>query len=540
MTTQRDYHNYHPEHFHPEMAAKEETNKSPYYIAVSPICVTSKFSTPGNGLFASRAFQPGSLIFSSPRPLVAALDPDRLLDTCANCFLWTIEASSYGIENASVSACMGCKTFRYCKKACQKEAWNRVHKHECKAYKNANKQFPHALRVTMEILTRRYYEKLDDQTWQLICGLSTHMDDFKKNGRFADIQLAAKSVVSDFPHFDTNIIEEMYCRVLSNTFTLVTATFDTLGLMFDPTFAYINHSCDPNAYVVMDGPEVSLRSLRPIEKDEEIIISYIENTYPYSRRQSELKESWFFTCNCSKCAQGFKTIEDEWEIPPSKLSKEWKKKADELLAIQSPGDANYVGDTEDELRVAALQAEVWRICEEEQKLTEQVAAQDLITSGLQLCKSSRLWPDHRQPYHALREDLIVSMLSAGHYSAALPYCAKGYRDVLPILHPEKAHPVRVVQTWRTAKLALYLAAEPDKDLGLDMPMVSLMLVNEVEEMVKLSHGESSSLAKLVHARWLECMGEMQRAMGDAAEWFVNEMIPKQRQAFLKMADLAEY
>jgi len=86
---------------------------APYYISKSAICT-------GNGVFANRRFGSGEEIASFTRPLVASLETERLLDTCANCYLWT-EGSSTGTrlyvpEGAKVNKCAACQIFRYCSK----------------------------------------------------------------------------------------------------------------------------------------------------------------------------------------------------------------------------------------------------------------------------------------------------------------------------------------------------------------------------------------------------------------------------------------
>lgn len=87
-----------------------------------------------------------------------------------------------------------------------------------------------------------------------------------------------------------------------NSITLVTPTFDSIGIAFDPLASLINHSCDPNSVMTFDGRSLSVRALREIAKDEEITISYIDNTNPTHKRQEELTERYFFKCECTRCA----------------------------------------------------------------------------------------------------------------------------------------------------------------------------------------------------------------------------------------------
>ena len=76
-------------------------------------------------------------------------------------------------------------------------------------------------------------------------------------------------------------------------------------VMFDAISA-CNHSCDPNAEVshVSDEGEVSLYSLRPIERGEEITIAYGKPSLrwlPARCRKKALRRDWYFDCACAQC-----------------------------------------------------------------------------------------------------------------------------------------------------------------------------------------------------------------------------------------------
>ena len=142
--------------------------------------------------------------------------------------------------------------------------------------------------------------------------------------------------------------------------TLITPTLDPLGIIIDPMLGNFNHSCDPNAYIIMDGAEVNVRSLKPIKKDEEIFISYIDTTNPYSRRQHELKQRWFFTCKCTKCQQGPTLDEDKWAIDSQALPQEMQQIAEMMTKNESftSDPANYAGDSKIERYIATLQGKL--------------------------------------------------------------------------------------------------------------------------------------------------------------------------------------
>jgi SET and MYND domain-containing protein len=105
-----------------EQSESAVASAAPYYIAKSNVCVNSKSESIGDGVFASRRFGAGEQIAAFNRPLVGSLETERLLDTCANCYVWA-EGSSTGTrlyvpEGIEVQKCAACQRFRYCSKVC--------------------------------------------------------------------------------------------------------------------------------------------------------------------------------------------------------------------------------------------------------------------------------------------------------------------------------------------------------------------------------------------------------------------------------------
>ncbi|KAF1969152.1 SET domain-containing protein [Bimuria novae-zelandiae CBS 107.79] len=513
----------------------------PYYISESTIGGHSA----GKGFFSSQNVNSGETIVTIRRPLMASLESERLRDTCANCYAWT-EGSSIGSgicvkEGTTVSACAGCKRFRYCSKACQKEAWNRGHKHECKNLKPvADRELPKAVLGCMEILVRRKHGLIDDQTWQLLCHLESHVDDFKENGNYGGIELMAMGT-SQFSAtqdtFSKDFVAAMYARILSNSMTLVTPTFDPLGILLDGLLCHINHSCDPNTYIVMDGPQMQLRALRDLKKDEELFISYIDPTMPFVRRQSELQQRWFFTCRCSKCRLGPGQQEDAWAIKPEALSSQYKKISDEEIKRneQAEDETNYTGDSVDERRVAALEAKAFQLYDEEQRQSDPSEAIRIIEEAITFCTESALWPAHRQPLPAFRDDLIVNQLAAANYEAAWFECAKRHRQIIPKLYPQMHHPLRVAQTWQMAMLAQYLASVgAEVALGADLALIAAMLINTVNVIARMSHGAENPFARQAQLKFLEVEEELLGKFGSKDA--MNKAIQRQVELLAKMGE----
>eukprot|EP00929_Paragymnodinium_shiwhaense_P004825 TRINITY_DN10602_c0_g1_i1.p1 TRINITY_DN10602_c0_g1~~TRINITY_DN10602_c0_g1_i1.p1 ORF type:complete len:357 (-),score=81.43 TRINITY_DN10602_c0_g1_i1:418-1488(-) len=68
----------------------------------------------------------------------------------------------------------------------------------------------------------------------------------------------------------------------------------------------LNHSCVPNAYHYWneERQRMMVHAIKPIEKNQEITICYIEPYQTREDRQAELKQSYNFDCKCIACCWG--------------------------------------------------------------------------------------------------------------------------------------------------------------------------------------------------------------------------------------------
>lgn len=74
-----------------------------------------------------------------------------------------------------------------------------------------------------------------------------------------------------------------------------------LGTSLDIVASLINHSCDPNTFIVFEGNLLRLRSLREICAGEEITQCYTDVDMDVLTRRKMLKAEYFFDCHC-ECA----------------------------------------------------------------------------------------------------------------------------------------------------------------------------------------------------------------------------------------------
>jgi SET and MYND domain-containing protein len=315
---------------------------------------------------------------------------------------------------------------------------------------------------------------------------------------------------------------------MTNLLTLVTPSFDSYGVVLDLFSAYANHSCDPNAIVIMDAPKLSFRALHSIKKNEEIFISYIDGTNSHARRKAELQERYFFDCQCSKCQKGPVLHEDTFLIPVEETTKMLKdiypavSKLLELMSlnttkIEKPGE-NQNKNITDFIETGFLE-----VLQQDQSAQDHQKAFERYEEALRLLNRSEIWPIHRQPYAALRHEFFVTCLALKKYSQAFFHGLRAYFDIDPIIYPERHHPLRVVHTFTLSKLAVLFvmdAHEPNVDpdgvvedarrRGHDFSPLIYRLIKEAVENVVMSHGPDNSFARMVRVKFEEIAVDMTR------------------------------
>lgn len=80
----------------------------------------------------------------------------------------------------------------------------------------AGRGLPKAFLASMEILTRRKHGLIPDKDWELLCQLPSHIDDFKRNGTYQNIEMMAMGAAQfSLPQnvFDKDFVAAMYGRV---------------------------------------------------------------------------------------------------------------------------------------------------------------------------------------------------------------------------------------------------------------------------------------------------------------------------------------
>ena len=65
--------------------------------------------------------------------------------------------------------------------------------------------------------------------------------------------------------------------------------------------AQVDHSCAPSCTVVFRGQELSVMAERDLGAGEAATISYVNTMLDTTTRQTQLRQHWFFQCQCDLC-----------------------------------------------------------------------------------------------------------------------------------------------------------------------------------------------------------------------------------------------
>lgn len=104
------------------------------------------------------------------------------------------------------------------------------------------------------------------------------------------------------------LVRQTVGREAGNAFGIwqqpLTLESECLGTAIYTQASFFNHSCEPNVQKIRMGREMAFKTLRMIQPDEQLCISYgMIDHLPLNERIEQLLSQWFFQCQCSKCLQ---------------------------------------------------------------------------------------------------------------------------------------------------------------------------------------------------------------------------------------------
>ncbi len=98
-------------------------------------------------------------------------------------------------------------------------------------------------------------------------------------------------------------IVSFFGRINSNCHSLHLELHPTIQFGFGlyPLCAIFNHSCYPNSLFVSEGANLTFRTIRPVDKHEELTVNYVALYAPRTQRRKELWVEKKFFCMCRRC-----------------------------------------------------------------------------------------------------------------------------------------------------------------------------------------------------------------------------------------------
>ncbi|KAF1781559.1 Zinc finger, MYND-type [Phytophthora cactorum] len=248
----------------------------------------------------------------------------RVLRTSSVCAVSFASCGWCFASQVALQRCTGCRKARYCSRKCQQHDWSQ-HRRECRAWNS----IPAANTSPTLLLVSRLAFKLfvgsegDQEEKNRVLKLRHHLEDHTelKRQQFNAMTQLVLLLLSRYkgdkqeqiPSFEKlqNDLEakilKLFGRVNCNAFSIANdVTNEAVGIGLFPEGALFNHDCDPNCVVSFKGREMKVHVVKNVEVGQELTVSYIELLQSTKKRRMELKDSYFFDCQCTCCLAAMK------------------------------------------------------------------------------------------------------------------------------------------------------------------------------------------------------------------------------------------
>lgn len=499
---------------------------------------TSTIPSAGHGLFTTKAFGEGEAVLVLPRALLYVLDRALEKDVCGECFhdgpvRNIVQAgTSRGEDGKGGELCERCKDVWYCSQECRIEGRKRGHGIECEGRAQGSRGRDWVDQAVERLAAMKEEGVLDERVIQAFGeddgGLEG--DEWKRRlpGRVSS-PFALRMKVGR-------------AKVRRRALDFKTPTGDKLGMVLDPVLGMINHSCEPNAYIVFDGPQVSLRTYVPVAKDAELFTSYTDPSYPFAWRQALLKVAYSFDCNCPKCKQGPSGPEDAFLHPitnaPSSL--ETLNFHPATPSPNLPEHTTYIGPSDHETNRSHTIRQSHTLLEKSRgslRQHEPASALEYAELGIQSLAGTQMIPPTRQPYPDLRLSKLQALIQLDMHADALAQAAYIHFFIDPVLYPHVFAPQRVVHTFQLVRILLQ-KPRSWHPAGFDLISIAWGLLEQVNGQVKMSHGKTSGLSEKVGRLRDETERNVLPMLGITAEALM-ERFEQQWEAFRWFAETVE-
>ena len=474
-------------------AAEEPSSTSDPNLLIS--------ATKGRCAIAAKTLPAGSAVARfSGKPYASCPLPSQRERLCAACL-------KPAQENQRHLRCGRCKWVRYCGQSCQRGDWA-LHKHECPALaENSDSPLrrladgPAAdVLLAGRCLWRRHGvtdPSPEDKAFDAM-ERATPTQDEKRLG-----QLAADTPGLLPPLDDGNIdaffspsdiVAKLIASFARNNFGCLNDLLSVVGAGCYPDAALLNHSCAPNCVLAFDGAHLEIRTIKPVEKSEELTHSYVDLCQPTVTRRRVLKGRYGFDCVCERCEGGGgvpMSTEDLINTNPV-------HDLDALLTCEvadcqlSPGSELLLDSTEQLTQSCQL---LDAAGQETSDLDKELALLgQALTIRRQLC----------HPLSAMRYEAecraLTASLAAGRLVDARECCKAAVRFLEVALAHVPCHPLLALQLFTLADLENACAQTEGASLS-----EAVKVMDECERMICVSYARNSPMRATAKASAKELM-----------------------------------
>ncbi|XP_076232272.1 SET and MYND domain containing, class 3 isoform X3 [Calliopsis andreniformis] len=228
---------------------------------------------------------------------------------------YRIEKCDYCLQSGKLLKCSACHCTYYCNRTCQRDSWP-IHNVECANLKRVSpKVVPDVARLMARIIIKLnqgggeevgYYSETGYRKFK---DLMSHYSDIKKDEKrlehFTCLCGVLIEFLGDLPMPNSVELMGIYGRICVNSFNIYDLDMNGIGIGIYLGPSILDHSCAPNAIANFEGTNIVIRTIEdiPCLDWSQIRISYIDVLKTTQDRRAELKNSYYFWCDCKKCEQ---------------------------------------------------------------------------------------------------------------------------------------------------------------------------------------------------------------------------------------------
>eukprot|EP00040_Diaphanoeca_grandis_P034952 m.218497 g.218497 ORF g.218497 m.218497 type:complete len:486 (+) comp33269_c1_seq1:302-1759(+) len=255
----------------------------------------------GCGVLSKRAMKRPSVLVAFSRPDAYVLTDQHRMSRCFHCLA----------TPDTLKTCTGCRHLQFCGKQCQRAAWP-SHKSECRSLQKilhkqspsqSPSQPPSLLLLLARLLRGVAAGSISETKIQALSSQPETVEDSLKD-KFAELLQMLKMFELDGETLAMESAMDMLCKVSSNSFSICDSELQNIGTGVYTDVACFNHSCRPNCAAVFEGLTLKIRTILPVDANEELTISYIDIKLPTIERRILLSKQYSFICTCKRCVSG--------------------------------------------------------------------------------------------------------------------------------------------------------------------------------------------------------------------------------------------